>query len=207
MGPGSEAFRRDTRLPAAMQALDSGCMGEIGRGHDDRIDIVAPDRGFGVTGDVLRTAGVGNRPRARGVHVADTTCRVAPGMSSATILAWSAPIRPGADNGNSNAQVGLRWFGTAKDRPSFASFLVCELAMNELCAPRPPLIRSMCRRRDVAVMRFHVTLDVGLQIGHGFAPGHQIRDLLARLLALAEIGGDGTRGSEPRSDRPPPWRA
>ena len=61
-----------------------------------------------------------------------------------------------------------------------------------LPAHRAPGLSSLRWRRDVPVMRLHIALDIGLQIGHAFATGHQIRDLFARLLALAEIGGDGT---------------
>ena len=37
-----------------------------------------------------------------------------------------------------------------------------------------------------------IGLDLRLQLGHGLATGHQVGDLLAGALALAEVGGKGT---------------
>jgi hypothetical protein len=43
----------------------------------------------------------------------------------------------------------------------------------------------------VTVVRRHVALDLGFKLCHRLAARHQIGDLFACLLALAEVGGDG----------------
>ena len=43
----------------------------------------------------------------------------------------------------------------------------------------------------MALVGLHVAFDLGSELGHGLAAGHQVGDLLAGLLALAEIGRHG----------------
>ena len=47
------------------------------------------------------------------------------------------------------------------------------------------------RAARMAIVACHVAFDLGFELGHRLAAGHQVGDLLAALLALAEVGGLG----------------
>ena len=135
-------------------------MGEIGTGHDHRIDVGARDDRFGIAGDIRCPAGIRDAFGARLIPIANHL-QYGTWKIVRYDLRMIGPHNSGADHCNTNTHAFF-----------FLGF------------------QKLMGRRRVAVMGFHIAFDIGFQIRHRFASGHQIGDLLTGFLALAEIGGN-----------------